>query len=280
MAHTVSIPLSFEFRRAPIDWVAGRAHVIGWRNNKHVEGDTCLWAEFSNSGTPEQFGFPVEWLPEDLRTRCLAILGKRGADKGVKELCSGLELPHFSHSDKPLLDPSELRTHSREADAWQLRDEFLRLDVDDAEATLSFLKKWGRWRQFPNSVDLTQIASLQRRVRQALTSPPEDWFASRWASPPAPHDRSTTFPFFKIVTDSCESAICMTTTIDLLRELKFETCARPDCGVPFRVESKHERRYCTHACAHLESVRRKRKEAVRAAKKPVRLKMTGTSDLE
>jgi hypothetical protein len=176
----------------------------------------------------------------------------------VKEICSELELPRFTHAHKTDFDPSELRKHSRQADAWQLRDEFLRLNVEDNEATLSFLKQWGRWRQLPNGVDSMRIGELQRRVRQALTSSSEPWFASSWASPPKPQARSKTFPYFINLTDSCEAAICMTTTIDLLHQLKFKICARPDCRAPFRLESKHERSYCSQYCAHIESVRHNR----------------------
>jgi hypothetical protein len=276
MAHIISIPVSFEFRVTKINWMTCHAHVIGWRKAKDVQGDTSLLAEFANSGTTERFAFPVEWLPEDYRRRCLATLGKHSADEAVKEICSALELARFSHAQKTDFDPSELRKHSQKADAWQLRDEFLRLNVNSG-ATLSFLKEWGRWRQLPKSVDLTEIGGLQRRVRHALTSPPEQWFASSWASPPTLQARSKTFPYFTILTDSCEAAIRMTTTIDLLRQLKFKSCARPDCGVPFPVESKHERRYCTQYCAHLESVRQQRKVAAEAARERVLSQKTGTA---
>ena len=47
----------------------------------------------------------------------------------------------------------------------------------------------------------------------------------------------------------------MTTTIDLLKQFEFRTCARPDCAKPFPVKSKHENDYCPQYCAHLESVR-------------------------
>jgi hypothetical protein len=266
MAQQILIPVSFEFRTTRIEWVASRAHVIGWRKAKDVPGDTFLVAASANSGITGRFAFPVERLPEDHRKRSLATLGKRNADAAVEEICSDLELTRFTHTHKADFNQSILRKHSQQADAWQLRDEFLRLNVDDSEATLSFLKKWGRWRALPNSVDPTQIGELQRRVRQALTSSPEQWFASNWASPPTPQARSKTFPYFTIRTDSCHEAICMTTTIDLLRQLKFKSCARPDCALPFRVESKHERRYCTQYCAHLESVRRSRNAAAERRK--------------
>jgi hypothetical protein len=217
-------------------------------------------AESANSNKTAHFAVRVEQLPEELRKPCLATLGKGHADQAVMEICSALELQYFTHTHKTDFDHSELRKHSHAADAWRLRDEFLRLNADN-DATLRFLNKWGRWLPLRAYVDLTEICQLQRRVREALTSSPKKWFASGYASPPMARSGSTEFPYFRILTDSVQAAIRMTTTIDLLRELKFKTCARPDCRVPFPVESKHERRYCTQYCAHLESVRRQRKAA-------------------
>jgi hypothetical protein len=55
------------------------------------------------------------------------------------------------------------------------------------------------------------------------------------------------------------SAIIASIYVDHLRGLKFRFCARPDCRKPFEVTSRHKRKYCQQYCAHLESLRRKRK---------------------
>jgi hypothetical protein len=52
-----------------------------------------------------------------------------------------------------------------------------------------------------------------------------------------------------------------TVYVDVVRGLRFKYCQRSDCGAPFAVESEHERKFCTQYCGHLESIRKKRREA-------------------
>jgi hypothetical protein len=54
------------------------------------------------------------------------------------------------------------------------------------------------------------------------------------------------------------SAILVTIYIDHLRGLRFRFCARRDCRRPFKITSRHKRKYCQQYCAHLESLRRMR----------------------
>jgi hypothetical protein len=262
MAHEIQIPTSFEFRTARIKWEPALATVIGWiREPGERENPVHLSAEISTaSGHKRNIGLPLGGLPEKYRKRSLETLKTKLADDAVKALCSDLQLRYFVHDSNTYIRDSELRQHSQTSDAWQLRDDFLGLKSDD-EAIVAFLNKWGRWIPYRNFVDLAEISALQAAVKDALISPAKVWFRSRYASPPAINSRSAEFPYFVILTDACEAAIRTTTTIDLLRELKFKECARPDCAKPFSVTSKHERSYCTTYCAHLESVRRSRKSA-------------------
>jgi hypothetical protein len=252
--------MSFEFRTTKVRWEEARANVIGWRNQQGETNDPVhlIAGIASTSGKKKPIGLPLSRLPEKERKQCLATLGKRHSDEAVKEICSGLELRYFVHDRETYFKDSELRKHSHAADAWQLRDDFLSFK-GDSEAALAILNKWGRWKPLPNYVAMAEISALQQAVRQALTSPAEIWFRSLYASPPVVNSRSLEFPYFVMLTDACEAAIRMTTTMDLLRQLKFKTCARPDCDKPFPVTSRHERNYCTQYCAHLESVRRARK---------------------
>jgi hypothetical protein len=260
MAHAVNIPMSFEFRTTKIQWEEARANVIGWRQQQDETKELLhLVAEIiSVSGKKKTIGLPLSRLSEKDGAQCLATLGKRHTDEAVKEICSGLELRYFVHERKTYVEDSELRKHSRAADAWQLRDDFLSLK-GNSETVLAFLNKWGRWVRLRTYLDMAEIAALQQVVREALTSSAEIWFRSVYATPPVANSRSKEFPYFVMLTDACEAAIRTTTTIDLLRQLKFKTCARPDCVKPFEVTSKHERNYCSQYCAHLESVRRSRK---------------------
>jgi hypothetical protein len=260
MAHTIQVPMSFEFRTTKVQWEEARANVIGWRDQQgETKQPLHLIAEImSVSGKKKTIGIPLSRLSEKDRARCLATLGKRHTDEAVTEICSGLELRYFVHERETYLEDSELRKHSHAADAWQVREDFLNLQGDN-ETALAFLNKWGRWVSCRKYVDMAEIAALQQVSRDALISPADIWFRSVYASPPVVNSRATGFPYFVMLTDACETAIRTTTTIDLLRQLKFKACARPDCVKPFPVTSKHERNYCTQYCAHLESVRRSRK---------------------
>lgn len=259
MAQVIQFQAFFEFRTVRIQWEEARAHIIGWRNAQAATtAPVHLIAEITSAGKRRKIGFPVSRLSQRERQRCLATLGKRHSDEAVKEICSSLELRYFIHDHETYILDSELRKHSHPADAWQLRDDFLRLKGDN-EGALAFLNKWGRWSPVRGYVDMAEIVALQQAVKDALTSPAERWFRGGYASPPRVNSRSSEFPYFVILTDACEAAIRTTTTADLLRQLRFKTCARPDCGMPFPITSRHERNYCKQYCAHLESVRRGRK---------------------
>jgi hypothetical protein len=259
VAHEVLLPVSLEFRTATITWQTARARVLGWSAQPTGPTESLhLNAEFADLPTRGHFAFPLDRLPDEQRKRCLTARGKRKSNETVKDICSRLEFLFFVHDHRTYVHDSDLRKHSRPADAWELRDEFLRLSMDN-DSALSFLQKWGRWRSWRGLVDVEEMRALQRKVREALISSPEQWLASSSGSLPRMRPRSTTFPYFGFLTDSCEAAIRTTTTMDLLRRVKFRSCARPDCAVPFPIESKHERRYCTQYCAHLESVRRNRR---------------------
>jgi hypothetical protein len=255
MAHIVQIPISFEFRKAKILWEESPASVIGWHTGVSEKEPLHLIAKLRRGGPRSKIAIPLDKLPERERKLCLATVGKRHSDEMVKEICSSLELPYFAHGCETYFG-KEVRKHSLPDDAWQLRDEFLSLK-GDPKKTISFLNRWGRWKSL-SYVDPSEIAHLQVAVRAALTEAPDKWF-STVAFPTMVNSHSAQFPYFTMLTDKCEVAIRMATTIDLLQRVEFKTCARPDCAKPFPVKSKRKRDYCTQYCAHLESVRRARK---------------------
>jgi CGNR zinc finger len=260
VAQIIQIPVSFEFRTTKVRWTEAPARVVGWRKKPDgVEDSEYLVAEVASAGEKRTIGLPLSMLTEDERKRCLATIGTRTADEAVKEICSALEFPYFLHKHKTYIEDADLVAHSQPADPWLMREDFLRCKPD-RKAAMAFLNEWGRWRNFRGIVDLSEIIDMQRAVREALTCSPENWFASLYAFPAMKRSRSAKYPYFTMLTDACQVAIRMTTTIDLLRQLQFKTCARPDCGVPFPVTSNHKRDYCSQYCGHLESVRRSRKK--------------------
>ena len=170
---------------------------------------------------------------------------------------SGLAPQLFAHEQKTYITDVEVRKNSEAANAWDMREDFLRMKPD-FEAGLLFLNKWGSWKNWRRYAEFSEMIRLQDAVRGALLSPAK-WFATLYAFPMMAPARSTKYPYYTFLTDTIEMAIRMTTTIDLLQKQKFKMCARPDCGMPFQVDSKHEKFYCKQYCGHLESVRRNRK---------------------
>lgn len=56
-----------------------------------------------------------------------------------------------------------------------------------------------------------------------------------------------------------------TVYVDIARGLGFKYCRRSDCKAPFAITNNHEKFYCSQPCAHLENVRKKRREAREAS---------------
>lgn len=181
-------------------------------------------------------------------------------DEDVERVFSGFEPVLLVPSGDTWVDPEEFKKHSQPADAWQLREEFLRVEPS-CESVLTFLNKWGRW-NFMEFVDLAEILRLQGAVREALTDSPERWFQSPYSFPPT-WGHSPEYPFFTFLTDQCEIAVRLTVTLDLLKGLKFTRCARPDCGQLFALGTRRVKKFCSRDCAHLEAVRRSRKKTER-----------------
>ena len=54
-------------------------------------------------------------------------------------------------------------------------------------------------------------------------------------------------------------SILATVQFKLAQGAKFRICARKDCRLPFEITSRHSRRFCTQYCAHITSLRQRRK---------------------
>jgi hypothetical protein len=232
------------------------ARISGWakRTDGTVDG-SALMAEVMTAELTYPIKYPRKNLPEG---RWDNLWLEAFTDSDVERAFSSWETTLLIPSGRTYPDEAELRKHSQPADAWDMRDEFLRLKPH-LEDLKSFLSTWGRW-NFAEFLELQEIVDLQQAARDALTSSAEGWFASATCFPPAGH-RTHKYPYFTFLTDMCEVAVRLTVTIDLLQKTKFKLCAREDCRQPFPVTSKREKNYCSRDCGHLELVRRKRKKS-------------------
>jgi hypothetical protein len=96
-------------------------------------------------------------------------------------------------------------------------------------------------------------------VLGAPKKPTREWFANEKV---LPQFSVSPYPHYVLLASGCQTAIRNTITIDLLKQVRpRRRCARLDCRAPFDVNNRHRRKYCTPACAHLESVRRQRRRA-------------------
>src|SRR4029077_877667 len=174
------------------------AYVTGWWKRDDGTTDTDhLTAEISHRGSTEIAKFQLEDLPAEEWEQCVATIGEED-DESVRAICSGWH--------RQLLVPSQ---HSADywpgsefmkfcpADAWHVRDDFLRM-APDYDSVVAFLNRWGHWAG--GATDLRKILNLQSQVREALSSPPDRWFASPVPSYPNAWKRDPKYPFFAVRT--------------------------------------------------------------------------------
>jgi hypothetical protein len=258
MAQTYSLPFAFEFRKVAVEWAQVHAPILRWarRDDRTVDPAHVMLEIADKSGTRE-VTIPVRFVPFGDTKALLAASKSKFPDEALVELMSDTAVVAFTHSHRTYVHETDLIKHSAPANAAQMRTDFFRTNNEPAGA-LSFLNAWGRWVTLRNFVAMGELLELQTQVRKALVESPFDWLSSSYSDLPTVRSRSAEIPFFSVVTDACQLALRVTTTLDIIGEMKFGICARPDCQVPFPLTSQHSRSYCRQYCAHLESVRRNR----------------------
>jgi hypothetical protein len=157
--------------------------------------------------------------------------------------------------------------HPREIDAWELRRRFLAVK-NDSRAVLDFLNQthWhgGRIRNVENFMQWQEVIreavvgshDSSKKLSGAFDLPTSTLFSDVDARIKWSHAR----PFGQIDAESSFTAIIDTIKLDKMMGLRYDVCKRPDCLAPYRVTSRHRRSYCGPYCAHLENVRRGRKQ--------------------
>jgi hypothetical protein len=150
-------------------------------------------------------------------------------------------------------------------DPWAIRQEFRATAGDDARL-MGFLNQFGWWgepyprhprdyHEFRQEIDdilLTPPGLLRTRTFLAAHLVKKDFtLRFRW-------ERHQMLPS-EVDADGIYDALCLTVHVDLLRQVEFRKCKRPDCREIYEVTSNHHREYHAQYCAHLESVRRRRR---------------------
>ena len=261
------IPVVFEFTTATeVRWTAANGWIYGWDGY-----DFAAKMRIESSGEERELRYERDDVPRELRDRCDEALGNNASnvlfhpggtshtrvwDESVQRIC--LEFPLellICDADWP----------GTKADAWAMRDAFLRVGPDK-KSVLNFLNRWGTWDE-KNYLRVSDFLSFQEKTRAALLLAPEEWFNDFQENPFDTLERQAEYPHFAIRTSSCREAILATITVDKLRGTKFAICARRDClNPPFEI-TRPDRAYCCQYCAHLESIRRKARKKKSRRKK-------------
>jgi hypothetical protein len=113
------------------------------------------------------------------------------------------------------------------------------------------------------SFSLQEFAMIQDYVRRMLiTGNPT--LPTQWAGKDIQRYEITflgarSVPEAHVIVKGTFPSILATVQFKLAQGAKFRTCARKDCRLPFEVTSRHTRRFCTQYCAHITSLRQRRK---------------------
>jgi hypothetical protein len=232
MAHLLNIPTRLRFWRAPVTWTM------------HKSGSVTRFTGEMTLGVPAQQIDGDQHWKEFLELR-------EGDDSALFDLLNKVGL---WHADAPgFLGPP------------YFEDECLHCPVDVGGRLLSNQIR---------DVHPEQIWKFRKSLKATL--PDRKSFIKTFASGQTESDAWQNLYYNQFVVrfelDS-EKAAAILNTVSL-RELAlainyrdfalgahYQICQRKDCPQPlFKVTNKHERKYCSQQCGHLESLRNKRRE--------------------
>ena len=174
-------------------------------------------------------------------------------------------------------------------DGWQLVRDFLGVDSEDAQSVLEFVNQYGKL-SMPNSLSilpmpnskvalpkplpnesvfecfsLRHFATLQDYLRRMLITA-DPTLPTPWATASSdfrPYEivfaRDTYGSRAHVRVSSVFASMLATVQFKLTQGAKFRICSRKDCHLPFEVTSLHKRRFCTQYCAHITSLRQRRR---------------------
>lgn len=162
--------------------------------------------------------------------------------------------------------------NARPIDPWFLREEFLKAKTESD--ILEFLDEAGQWHHdWPSPGSIEDFAEWQQIIRKMLLLRPRQWGALGGRFDREKLEEVVELPQLinfswtdgglcaSVSVQGALEVLVLSVYIDHLRAVKFKICARPDCEQVFPLESKHKRKYCNWDCAHVEAVRRARRNA-------------------
>lgn len=143
------------------------------------------------------------------------------------------------------------------------------LALDSTTGAKQFFERYGEWGKDHatgrkrSTVKWSEILAFQKMLKQAWTCGPD---FRRWDKeirdsvfdlelrPDLMKERPSLF----ICADCAQDLLLADLFFAALSGLPVGFCARRDCGKLFQKSTKHERKFCSTECAHIESVRQHR----------------------
>lgn len=294
MARPIQLSAEVSFLARPMLWTVGIAEYIGWEDQYYGRPV----AKFRVL-EPQQYAGLVGTVTRGLSPEISNSVPRQNPEKFSRKLNKAtdrIRVEVLISDEAPGTDLVEEKP--QKFDAWAMRANFLRLKGDSI-SLVEFLSRYGEWGDntnprlglnkagnhelVPTIVMPAQIwyaedkrerkanfkellkrrkefLPLQDLIRWGLVCGQKKWFSSEYGGCSLDGPRPE-FPHFVIKKNTCFDALLSTVSLDYLAGAKHRLCARPDCRMPFALESRHSRLYCTQYCAHLESVRRSRQRA-------------------
>jgi hypothetical protein len=245
-----ALPLTIEYER---DYAVVSA--------VRVNGDFVFQFRQPTEGEFREFPNKVGRRPIDPFTLRDQFLAVRTPDEALELLDHGGYFRRLYDTDgKPSQRSKELTwTDLR---AWQGLLRFLSTNAPMRDVPIDRSEWSGAYQdlieeEFPPP--LVDIAKHLRDYEACWTfGRPEN--LSIWSRAKSPSDPRPTLSA-TITIYSCLEAMLAGIYVDRLVGVKLELCSLGDCQNLYEVTSQHQRRYCSQACAHKASVRRKRAEA-------------------
>jgi hypothetical protein len=255
VSHAINIPIRFQFVRTPCVWEIRTVTLDAFEEGAEPQTLRMLFAKIDprrrHLGEKPQLLDAWESRREFFKlpqteNALLGFLSKVGVWEGGRAVVPCVFTPVIPFIFRT---PKEITQHCREGHPRPLS--FVEIWV--------FRESLGRYLKNRKSF-IETFAPARPRPRTTIEALyPADKFVLSFELEKNPQGVVT-------VTDACHMLMA-TVYADIVRGLRFEYCRRGDCKAPFAITNNHEKFYCTQACAHLENVRKKRREAREAKRK-------------
>jgi hypothetical protein len=261
-SHRLNVDIELIFEKLPVQWTIGRA------KPSRLPSAPFTWLEMTVTSPREHVGRALHvspsYLPIELQREIRHSSRRLSARARSFEV--ELIIGHLRPVGKGIEGPFP------ERDAWQLLREFFRLK-HGSERLVEFLNECGDWSEETDfrpryKEDYIRIFSPDQfwHDRQKLVDRFKEVGTRNWkpdlSGVDFPMQVRAEHPHLFLRTRKFFEAAMHSVTLEFLSDSKFKLCKKPDCRMPFKVRTAHERLYCGQPCAHHESIRRSRAKKI------------------